>query len=309
MKFSFTSLGCSSALPTVNNYPSAHVLNVHERLFLIDCGEACQIQLRRYGISILKIDHIFISHLHGDHLFGMYGLLSTMSMLGRTADIFVYAPKGFAPILKSFLQHFGDGFKYKVVHKVVSAKENTLVFVSKSIEIFAFPLNHRIECYGYIFREKEPRNSIYKHKIEQYSLLLSEIAKLKNGEDVIRENGELLESRLLTYKPYEPRSFAYCSDTAPYDELKKFIEGVDMIYHEATFASNLADMAVATMHSTAEDAARAALTVGAKTLIIGHFSSRYKGSEIFKEEAGKIFKNTYIAEPGMEFEIPFEKYQ
>ena len=304
MKFSFTSLGCSSALPTVNNYPSAHVLNVHGRLFLIDCGEGCQIQLRRYGISILKIDHIFISHLHGDHLFGIYGLLSTMSMLGRIADIFIYAPKGFAPILKSFLQHFGDGFKYQVVHKVVTAKELTPVFASKSIEAFAFPLNHRIECYGYLFREKEPRRNIYKEKIEQYSLLLSEIARLKNGEDILRENGEVLESRLLTYKPYEPRSFAYCSDTAPYEKLKEFVKGVDMIYHETTFASNLADLAASTMHSTAEDAARAAQEAGVKILLMGHLSSRYKESEIFKKEAEKIFKNSYIVEPGMEFEVP-----
>ena len=308
MKFSFTSLGCSSALPTVNNYPSAHVLNVHGRLFLIDCGEGCQIQLRRYGISILKIDHIFLSHLHGDHLFGIYGLLSTMSMLGRIADLFVYAPKGFAPILKSFLQNFGDGFKYKVVHKIVQTGEKSLIFTSKNIEAYAFPLNHRIECYGYIFNEKEPKPNVYKDKIEEHNLLLSEIARLKNGEDILRDSGELLESEELTYKPYEPRTFAYCSDTAPYAGLKGYIAGADMIYHEATFASDLAGMAVATMHSTAEDAARVAVEAGVKILIMGHFSSRYPNADIFEEEARNIFKNSYIAEQGMEFEIPFEKY-
>ena len=307
MKFSFTSLGCSSALPTVNSYPSAHVLNVHERLFLIDCGEGCQVQMRKYGISILKIDHIFISHIHGDHIFGLFGLLSSMSMLGRTADIFIYAPKGFAPILKSFLKYFGDGFKYGVIHKIVNTKERVLIFSTKTIEVSAFPLNHRIECYGYLFSEKEPKFNVFKDMIIKHSLSLSEIAKLKNGEDVVRDSGECLESNVLTYKPYKPRSFAYCSDTAPYTKQKEFIKGVDILYHEATFASDLASMAAGTMHSTAEDAARMALEAEVKMLIIGHFSSRYRKTDIFEEEAKKIFKNSHIAEQGMEFDIPLEK--
>ena len=307
MKFSFTSLGCSSALPTVNSYPSAHVLNVHERLFLIDSGEGCQIQMRRYGISILKIDHIFISHIHGDHIFGIYGLLSTMSMLGRIADIFIYAPKSFAPVLKSYLKYFGDGFKYNVVHKIVDVREKELIFSTRTIEISAFPLNHRIDCYGYFFSEKEPKLNVFKDMIAKYSLSLSEIAKLKNGEDVVRDSGEHLESRALTYRPYKPRSFAYCSDTAPFAKLKEYIRGVDILYHEATFASNLTAMAAETMHSTAEDAARTALEAGAKMLIMGHFSSRYRDMDIFEEEAKKIFKNSHIAEQGMEFDVPLEK--
>jgi len=309
MKFSFTSLGCSSALPTVNSYPSAHVLNVHERLFLIDCGEGCQMQMRRYGISILKIDHIFVSHIHGDHIFGIYGLLSTMSMLGRLADIFIYAPEGFAPVLKSFLKYFGDGFKYNVIHKIVNVKEKEVIFSARTFEVYAFPLNHRIDCYGYLFSEKDPKPNVFKDMIETYSLSLSEIAKLKNSEDVVRENGECLESKVLTYRPYKPRSFAYCSDTAPFAKLKEYVNGVDILYHEATFASNLAAMAAETMHSTAEDAARTALEANVKMLIIGHFSSRYRETDIFEEEAKKIFKNSHIAEQGMEFDIPLEKHR
>ena len=266
-------------------------------------------QMRRYGISILKIDHIFVSHIHGDHIFGIYGLLSTMSMLGRIADIFIYAPKGFAPVLKSFLKYFGDGFKYNVIHKIVDVREKEIVFSARTIEVSAFPLNHRVDCYGYLFSEKEPKLNVFKDMIERHTLSLSEIAKLKNGEDVIRDSGERLESKLLTYKPYKPRSFAYCSDTAPFAKLKDYIRGVDILYHEATFASNLAATAVETLHSTAEDAARAALEADAKMLIIGHFSSRYKETDIFEREAKKIFKNCYIAEQGIEFDIPLEKYK
>ncbi|MDP3436860.1 MAG: ribonuclease Z [Bacteroidales bacterium] len=304
MKFAFTSLGCASALPTVNRFPSAHVLNVHERLFLIDCGEGAQIQLRRYGFSFLKIREIFISHIHGDHIFGIYGLLSTMSMIGRSADIYIYAPESFGDILSSFLTHFGGVFKFRVNHIIVKGDVPKLIFESKSLEILSFPLNHRIDCYGFLFREKRPKKNIQKYLIEKDSLSLFEIARLKDGEDVERESGEVLKNEDYTYIPYKPRSFAYCSDTAPFQNLALYVNGVDLLYHETTFGSDLEKMARDTMHSTASDAAICAKEADAGRLLIGHFSSRYKDHNILLEQAREIFPQSAVAEPGVEFAIP-----
>lgn len=304
MKFAFTSLGCASALPTVNRFPSAHVLNVHERLFLIDCGEGAQIQLRRYGFSFLKIREIFISHIHGDHIFGIYGLLSTMSMIGRSADIYIYAPESFGDILSSFLTHFGGVFKFRVNHIIVKGDVPELIFESKSLEILSFPLNHRIDCYGFLFREKRPKKNIQKYLIEKDRLSLFEIARLKDGEDVERECGEVLKNEDYTYIPYKPRSFAYCSDTAPFQNLALYVNGVDLLYHETTFGSDLEKMARDTMHSTAADAAICAKEADAGRLLIGHFSSRYKDHNILLEQAREIFPQSAVAEPGVEFAIP-----
>ncbi|HBG23794.1 MAG: hypothetical protein A2X17_03055 [Bacteroidetes bacterium GWF2_41_61] len=307
MKFAFTSLGCASALPTVNRFPSAHVLNVHERLFLIDCGEGAQIQLRRYGFSFLKIREIFISHIHGDHIFGIYGLLSTMSMIGRSAEIYIYAPESFGEILSSFLTHFGGMFKFKVNHIVIKGEEPELICESKSLEILSFPLNHRIDCYGFLFREKRPKKNIHKYLIEKSSLTLFEIARLKDGEDVERESGEILKNEDYTYTPYIPRSFAYCSDTAPFQKLALYVKGVDLLYHETTFGADLEKMARDTMHSTAADAASCAKDAGAGRLLIGHFSSRYKDQNILLEQAREIFPQSAVADPGVEFAIPLIK--
>jgi len=306
MKFSFSSLGCASALPTVNRFPSAHVLNVHERLFLLDCGEGCQMQLRRYGFSILKIQNIFISHVHGDHLFGIYGLLSTMSMLGRTAPVFIYAPSEFSAILSDFLRHFGGMFKYEIIHTALKGDGLDVIFDAKNFEVLSFPLNHRIECYGFLFREKDPKRNVHKYLIEKESLTLKEIAKLKEGEDVTRDNGDILLNKEFTYMPYKPRSFAYCSDTAPFRALKDYIKDVDLLYHEATFSSDMSEMAKATMHSTASDAARTAKEANAGKLVIGHYSSRYKELLTLLKEARYLFPGTYLAEEGTEFDVPMK---
>lgn len=303
MKFSFTSLGCASAQPTVNRFQSAHVLNVHERLFLIDCGEGCQMQLRKHGFSFLKIQNIFISHIHGDHVFGMFGLLSTMSMIGRTAQLFIYAPQSFSDVLANFLKHFGDSFKYEIVHKVLEPGGLHKIYDGRTMEILSFPLNHRIDCYGFLFREKTPKRNVHKYLIEKHTLTLQEIARLKDGKNIVRDDEIFLNSDF-TYLPYEPRSFAYCSDTAPFKEASEYVKGVDMLYHEATFGSDMDGIAQATMHSTARDAANVALQAGVKKLIIGHYSSRYKNINVLLNEAKELFKETYTAEEGKEFELP-----
>ena len=314
MEFILTTLGTASALPTNSRYPSAHVLNIRGRLFLIDCGEGAQMLLYRHGFSILKIDNIFISHLHGDHCFGLFGLLSSMGMKGRTAKVTIHAPASFKGMLDFFLHHFeGDAIKYEIVHNVLDSSlskgELQKIFESRNIEAFSFQLNHRVPTFGFLFREKLPPLNVRKELIQPYGLTLKEIAILKRGDDVVRENGAIIAAKDLTYIPFKPRSFAYCSDTAPFDELPKIIEGVDLLYHEATFGTELKQMAKTTYHSTAEDAAMVAKSAQVKTLVIGHFSSRYSTVENLRDEAAKIFQNTFLATRGTQFDVELTKYK
>ncbi len=305
MEFSLTTLGTASALPTAYRYPSAHVVTFRERLFLVDCGEGAQMQMRKAGVPFSKVDNIFLSHLHGDHFFGIFGLLSTFGMMGRLQPLYIYGPDGFRRTLNYFLSEFGDGLKYEIIFNPVKCKEPVTVLDGKKIEVIAFPLHHRMETYGYIFREKMPQRNIYKHLIEPYNLTLREIGCFKNGEDVIREDGTVLPNNDFTYLPYSPRQIAYCSDTAPFTKLPEYVKGSDLLYHEATFGSELAPFAKETMHSTAEQAANTALLSGSKKLILGHFSSRYKSPASLLDEARKVFPESYLAEEGMKFEVPF----
>ncbi len=315
MEFSLTTLGTASALPTANRYPSAHVLTVHERLFLIDCGEGAQMQMRKAGIPFSRIDNIFISHLHGDHIFGLFGFLSTLAMSGRRSPLYIYAPSAFDKILSFFLEQFGEGIQYGIIHNPVKCKEPLLIYDSKQVEVYAFPLVHRGETYGYLFKEKTPQRNIYKHLIEPYDLSLYEIARLKEGKDIERLLDEqsdakiTLKSEEFTYRPYKPRSFAYCSDTMSFKRLFGWIKGVDLLYHEATYGSELEALARTTFHSTARDAALCAKESGAGKLIISHFSSRYKDLNILLSEAENIFPDTYLAKEGTKFEVPLEKFK
>ena len=321
MEFSFLTMGTASALPTANRYPSAHILTVRERLFLIDCGEGAQMQMRKFGVSFAKIDNIFISHLHGDHLFGLFGLLSTMAMGGRTADLHIYAPGGFEKILTFFMEQFGEGIKYKIEFHPISCKEPLQIFDSRQLEAFAFPLVHRGETYGFLFREKEPQLNVHKHLIEPYKLSLYDIARLKEGKDIIRESSfvdddgtevfyeETLKNEDFTYLPYKPRSFAYCTDTLPFKRLAGWIKGVDLMYHDSTYTKEFEELAKTTLHSTSASAACCAKEAGAGKLVLGHYSSRYKSLETMLEEAREIFPSVELAKEGMKFEIELEKYK
>ncbi len=282
---------------------------------MIDCGEGAQMQMRRAGLSFLKIEHICISHIHGDHLFGLFGLLSTMGMLGRSASLNIYAPRNFAPVLKFFMSSFGEGLKFEINHVPLEMTEPTLVYENKTVELLAFPLNHRIETFGFIIREKMPPRNVNKESIIKYGLTIAEIAALKRGEDVVRPAGELtrpciendfkpcsgtdeplvIDNESVTYVPYQPRSYAYCSDTAPFPELAGWVRGVTLMYHEATFPEEMTDMAVKTFHSTTLQAARTALDAGVGRLIVGHYSSRYPSVSFFLDELKSIFPDTALA--------------
>ena len=307
MNFTLKVLGTASALPTTERYPSAQVLDVRGRLFMIDCGEGAQIQLRKAGVSFLKIEHICLSHIHGDHLFGLFGLLSTMGMLGRSSDLDIYAPASFRPVLDFFLSSFGEGIKFGINFVPLEMKEPEVVYENRTVELLAFPLNHRVDTYGFMIREKLPPYNVHKEAISRYGLSLTEIGTLKRGEDVLRPDGSVVRSDEAAYVPYVPRSYAYCSDTAPFPELSRWIAGVDLLYHEATFPAEMSEMAEKTFHSTTLQAAQTALDAGAKRLLVGHYSSRFPSLDFYLDELKTVFPNAELAHDLDEFEIPLLK--
>ena len=306
MDFTLKIMGSASAKPVIDRFQSAQVLSVHGRSFLIDCGEGVQVQLQRFGVSIMKIDSIFISHIHGDHVFGIFGLLSTMGMLGRSTPLNIYAPVSFGPILKFFLSYYGDGVMFEIRHVALKMKEPETVYETKSLEISAFPLNHAIETFGFLFREKPPQRNVWKHMLSRYEFTLTEIGTLKRGEDVVRED-EVIRCEDATYIPWVPRSYAYCSDTAPFPELSSWVKGVDILYHETTYLESQSDLAAKRHHSTTVQAARCALDAGAKKLVIAHYTSRVRDAAVFEAECRKVFPETYAASDGSSFDIPLVK--
>lgn len=328
MDFTLKIMGSASAKPVIDRFQSAQVLTVHGRSFLIDCGEGVQIQLQRFGVSLLKIDSVFISHIHGDHVFGIFGLLSTMGMLARPMPLNIYAPVSFGPILKFFMSYYGDGINFEIRHVPLKMKAPETIYETKSLEVKAFPLNHGIETFGFRFQEKEPQRNVRKDALERYGLTLTEIATLKRGEDVVRPAGTSDDSTFMngftkcsgtdedlkisaqeaSYIPWEPRSYAYCSDTAPFPELADWVRGVDMLYHETTYLEDLADQAALRHHSTTLQAARTALDAGVGKLVIAHYSSRNRNQNVYEAQCRKVFPETYAACDGSVFDVPLVKH-
>ena len=298
-----TILGSSSALPTSGRFPSAHVLNAHERLFLVDCGEGTQMQLRKTKTGFAKINHIFISHLHGDHVFGLYGLLSTFSLMGRKNPLHLYAPEKYENILKSHLLDFDINLSFKIDFVPLSGKNPVEILDDKYLSVTSFPLQHRVPAYGFIFREKISDRNIVKECIEKYQIPLVRIPAIKKGEDFITHDGRVIKNEELTLPPRKPLSYAYCSDTKYFKRLASFVNGVDLLYHEATFDKTKAELAEVTGHSTTLGAAKTALEANAGALVIGHFSARYKDINQLVDEARTIFPETFPAIDGQSYEV------
>lgn len=298
-----TILGSSSALPTSERYPSAHVLNACERLFLIDCGEGTQMQLRKAKIRFGKINHIFISHLHGDHVFGLYGLLSTFSLMGRKNPLRLYGPENYGKILVSHLADFDINLAFDLDFIPLSGKDPVSILDDKFITVTAFPLEHRVPAFGFLFREKPHPRNVIKEKIADYHIPGLRIPAIKKGEDFITQDGKMIPNDELTYPPPEPLSYAYCSDTQYFKRLPSFVKDVTLLYHEATFDKSLNELANLTGHSTTTDAARVAVEAGARTLIIGHYSARYKDVNFLVDEAREIFPETYPAIDGKTYDV------
>ncbi len=302
MSFNITILGSSSALPSYKKFSSAHVINIHERFFLVDCGEGTQIRIRQFKIKASKINHVFISHLHGDHFFGIFGLISSFNLLGRKNDLHIYSPGDLQKMVYTVIKK--HDLKFKLFFHRLHTDTKEVIYESKSIKISCFPLNHRIETYGFLFEEKIKDKNINKDAVQKYNLGIADIINIKKGADFITASGQIIPNKELTQPEKKARSYAYCSDTAYEPKIIPYIKGVDILYHEATFTDDLRETAEKTGHSTASDAAKIALEAKAGKLITGHFSSRYKSAEPILKDAKKILPETSAAEDGANFTIP-----
>lgn len=298
MGFTVTVLGSGAALPTANRNPSSQYVCCNDRHILIDCGEGTQIQLRKNKIHIQKIVHILISHLHGDHFFGLVGFLSTLHLLGRDRGLTVYGPAELEQIIRMQLEVGGTKLGFELNFVPLNGKEHRLLFEDKLVEIWTFPLKHRIPTNGFLIKEKPKERTLNAELFEESGLSRTLIPKLKNGEDVVLENGQLIRSSEYTFIARTPRSFAYCSDTAYDERILPYIQGVDLLYHEATFLNDKADRAKQTYHSTAKQAATIASQADVKKLLVGHISARYDSGENHLNEAKLVFENTELAHEG-----------
>ena len=296
-------LGCGSALPTLQHNASSQIVELREKLFMIDCGEGTQIQLRRSRIHFSKIIAVFISHLHGDHCFGLPGMISTFGMTGRTAPLHIYAPAAFEPILDQTLSFFCQGLEFKVVFHAVDTTQNKVVYEDRSLTVETIPLQHRIDCCGFLFREKPILPHIRRDMIDFYKIPISQINNIKAGADWVTAEGEVIANSRLT-TPAEPaRSYAYCSDTRYIKTLHELVKGVSTLYHESTYSAEDAERARLYWHSTSQDAARVARDASVGKLLLGHFSARYNNESQLLEEAKEIFPNSYLTREGATFDI------
>jgi ribonuclease Z len=303
MKFELTILGCGSATPTLRRNPTAQVLNVRDKFFLIDCGEGTQVQLRRHRVKFQRIDCIFISHMHGDHYFGLLGFISTMHLLGRTRPLDLYGPPLLQEIIRLQLEASQTFLKFKLEFHPLSYDKSEVIYEDDVLTVETIVLKHRIDCNGFLFREKPKPHNMKREMIDELDIPLEKIAEIKEGADFVKENGEVVPNASITKPRPHSASYAFCSDTAFHPPIIDQIKNVDLLYHEATFLQAMADRAKATFHSTAEQAATIAHRAGAKQLIVGHYSARYKDVTPFYEEASQIFPNTLLAEEGKSYRI------
>ncbi|MGI9527678.1 MAG: ribonuclease Z [Weeksellaceae bacterium] len=295
MSFTVTILGFNSAIPKANNHPTSQLVNVNERYLLIDCGEGTQVQLRRAKVKFTKINHIFISHLHGDHVFGLIGLLSTLQLLGKKTDMHIYGPLGIQDFIENQFKHTGAYNTYPIHFHELSHTDSRLIYEDKKIEVYNIPLDHRVYCNGYMIKEKPKLKSLNIQAIQSHSEIeICDYHNIKKGLNFISENGTIIPNETLTFPPIPPKSYAFCSDTKYKEDLIPIIEACDLLYHEATFLHELKEMADKTGHSTAKEAATIALKAKAKKLIIGHFSNRYPDPTVLLNEARSIFPETYL---------------
>jgi len=296
--FELTILGCSSATPTSTRNPTAQLLNIAERFFLIDCGEATQIQLRRYKLKFQRINNIFISHLHGDHYLGLIGLLSSMHLLGRTVDMHLYCPPELEEIINVQFKYSQTYLKFNIIYHPHNYIANELIFEDAKVEVRTILLNHRIPCCGFLFTEKPLLANISKEILKAFHIPVEQILAIKGGADFITPEGELIPNKILVGKMPKPRSYAYCSDTCYDERIIEFIQGVDLLYHEATFLNDMLARAKETYHTTALQAATIAQKAHVHQLMIGHYSARYKDLQPLLDEAKTVFSNTILSIEG-----------
>ena len=292
-------LGCGSALPTTRHFATSQVVNLRDKLFMIDCGEGAQMQLRKSRLKFSRLNHIFISHLHGDHCFGLMGLISTFGLLGRTAELHIHSPKGLEELLAPMLNFFCHTLAYKVIFHEFDTRQASVIYEDRSMTVTTIPLQHRIPCCGFLFAEKARPNHIIRDMIDFYKVPVYELNRIKNGADYITPEGEVIANVRLTRPSDPPRRYAYCSDTIFRREIAEQISGVDLLFHEATFAESELARAKETYHTTAAQAGRIAVEAGVRRLVIGHFSARYEDENVLLKEASAIFPDTILAKENL----------
>lgn len=302
-KFEIDILGCGAALPTPKHMSSTQVVNIREKIFMLDCAEGCQMALRRSRIKFSNIQAIFITHLHGDHCFGLIGLISTLGLLGRTKELNIYAPTGIVKIFQPQIDFFCSESPFKILLHEVDSRKQSVIYDDRSVEISTIPLSHRVPCCGYLFREKPTLLHIKRDVIDAFHIPISQINNIKAGLDWISPDGEVIKNSLLTLPPDPVRSYAYCTDTMYSSQVSDILKDITCLYHEATFTDEHSLLAKKTAHSTAKQAAKVALDANVKRLIIGHLSSRYKDESVLLKEAKTIFENTELANDGMKIKL------
>lgn len=296
-------IGSGSALPTKNHFPTSQVLELREKQYMIDCGEGTQIRMSQMGLKTTRLGHVFISHLHGDHCFGLIGMISTFGMLKRTADLHIHAHPDLERLLTPLLNYFCTDISFKIEFHPIDPSVNQLIFEDRSIEVYTIPLKHRVPTCGFLFQEKPGLRHIKRDMIDFYNVPVSKIGKIKLGEDFITDEGETILNETFTLPPTPTLKFAFCSDTAYSESIIPIIRDADLLYHEATFAESELVRARQTMHSTARQAAEIAKKANVKKLILGHFSARYISKNILLKEAKEVFENTELADDMKYFEL------
>ena len=304
MSIRLTILGCHSATPRSDAHPTSQYLEINNRHFLIDCGEGTQMQLRKYKVKFSRIKHIFISHLHGDHFFGLIGLISTFGLLNRPHELHIYAPKDLKTIIEMQLRLSKSWVDFPLHFHELTSEKSELIFEDKQVSVYTIPMNHRIYTNGFLFKEKRKDRKLALDKIKLYpEIEICDYHKIKKGFDFVRENGEIISNDLLTESPKEPLSYAYCSDTSYHESCVPMIKKADLLYHESTFLEDNKELAEKTKHSTAKEAATIAKIAEVKQLILGHFSNRYKDEQQFLNEAAAVFPEVQLAETGKVFTL------
>ncbi|MDR3142262.1 MAG: ribonuclease Z [Tannerellaceae bacterium] len=297
--FNIHILGCGSAFPTTRHMATSQIVNLRDKLYMIDCGEGTQVQMRHMRIKFNRLNHIFISHLHGDHCFGLPGLISTLGMLGRTGDLFIHAPKGIEDYLQPILNLFNKGLPFRIQLNQIDASRQALIMEDRSMEVYSIPLNHRTPTCGFLFAEKQKEAHLIREMIDFYQIPIKCLCQIKQGADYTAPNGEIIPNNRLTLPAEPAKRYAYCSDTAYFPTIIPIISNVDLLYHEATFAEAEKERAKETYHSTAAQAAEIAKRANVKKLVIGHFSARYEDDTILKTEAIRVFPDTILAKEGL----------
>lgn len=296
-------LGCGSALPTLKHNASSQLIEMRGKCFMVDCGEGAQMQFRRSHIHFSKLNAIFISHMHGDHCFGLMGLLSTLGMLGRTSKLRIYAPKDYEPLFRQQVEFFMQTMEYEMEMIPVDTEKQQVIYEDHSLTVETVPLQHRVPCCGFIFREKPTLPHIRRDMIDYYGIPVCQINNIKNGADWTNEDGDIIPNARLVQPADSPRSYAYCSDTRFVPGLKEKVKGVTVLYHESTYTSDQEDRAKIYYHSTARQAATIAAGAGVGTLLLGHYSARYNDEQVLLQEAKAVFENSILTQEGMVFNV------